>query len=227
MIGTSAEDASRRPYLSSMFIDAEHRRHEQRGLGPEVVLQVGVEVQVILRQVGEHRHVEAGAPDPAQGQRVAGHLHRGGGHPALGHDREQGLQVGRLRGGQRAGQPVPADPGLHPADQAGLVAGGAQPGLQQVGRGGLAAGPGHADEPQPARRVPVHPAGDLAQLAARIGEHEDRYPGWPRRGPGRPGRSAPPRRPRPPRRRRTRRRGPWSRAARRTGRRAPPRASRA
>ena len=34
-----------------------------------------------------------------------------------------------------------------------------------------------------ARRVPVHPAGDLAQLAARIGEHEDRYPGLRGAGP--------------------------------------------
>ena len=182
MIGTGAEDAAA-PVLVVDVHDADNGRHEQGRLGPEVVLQVRVEVQVILRQVGEHRHVEAGAPDPAQGQRVAGHLHRGGGHPALGHDREQGLQIGRLRGGQRAGQPVPADPGLHPADQAGLVARGAQAGLQQVGRGGLAAGPGHADEPQPARRVPVHPARDLAQLAARIGEHEDRHPGLRGAGP--------------------------------------------
>ena len=141
-----------------------------------------MEIQVILRQVGEHRDVEARARDPAESQRMAGHLHRRGGYPALGHDREQSLQIGRLGGGQGTGQPVPADPGLHPADQSGLVAGRAQPGLQQVGRGGLAAGPGHADEPQPTRRVPVYPAGHIAQFAPRIGEHEDRHPG--RRGAG-------------------------------------------
>ena len=121
--------------------------------------------------------------DPAQGQRVAGHLHRGGGHPALRHDREQRLQVGRLRGGQRAGQPFGPDPELDPADQAGQVPGRAQPGLDQVGGRGLAAGAGDADEPQPGRRVAVHPAGDLAQPAARVGEHEDRHAAGRRPGP--------------------------------------------
>src|SRR5207302_9208412 len=90
-----------------LVVDVNHaydRRHEQRRLGPEVVLQVGVEVQVVLRQVGEDGHVEAGATDPAQGQRVTRYLHRGGGYPALHHDREQRLQVGCLGRGQRAGQ---------------------------------------------------------------------------------------------------------------------------
>ena len=151
------------------------RRHEQRRLGPEVVLQVGVEVEVVLRQVGEDGHVEAGPRHPAQAERVARHLHRGGRHAALHHDREQRLQVGRFRGGQRAGQPLRPDPEFDPADQAGQVPGRAQPGLEQVGARGLAAGPGDADEPQPARRIPVHPAGDLAQPGARVREHEHRH----------------------------------------------------
>ena len=49
----------------------DHGRDEQRRLGPEVILQIGMEVQMILRQVGEDRHVEAGARHPAQAERVA------------------------------------------------------------------------------------------------------------------------------------------------------------
>ena len=202
------------------------RRHEQRRLGPEVVLQVGVEVEVVLRQVGEDGHVEAGTRHPAQAERVARHLHRGGGHPALHHDREQRLQVGRLRGGQRAGQPLLPDPELHPADQAGQVPGRAQPGLEQVGARGLAAGPGDADQPQPGSTDPRTPS-RRSRPAGRAGPRA-RTPArrwrWP--GPGRPGRSAPRRRRPPPRPRRTPPRARAHRAARRTGHQASPTGSR-
>ncbi len=160
----------------------DHGRDEQRGLGPEVVLEVGVEVQVILGQVGEDRHVEAGARDPAEAERVARYLHRGGGDPALGHDREQRLQVGSLRRGQGAGHHVRSDFGLYPAYQTGPVPGRGQAGFDQVRARGLAARPGHADQPEPARRVPVHPARDLAQPGTRVVEHEDRHPAG--HGPG-------------------------------------------
>ncbi len=150
---------------------------EQRGLGREVVLHVGVEVQVVLGQVGEDGHVVAGTRHPAQGQRVAGHLHGRGGDSALGHRGQQRLQVSGLGGGELAGQQVRADPGLHPADQAGHVAGHPQPGLDQVGGGGLAAGAGHADQPQPLGRVTVDPAGDLAEPGPGVVDHEHRHSG--------------------------------------------------
>ncbi len=57
---------------------------EQLGLGREVVVDAVVEVEVILGQVGEDGHVVAGAGDPPEGQRVAGHLHRGGPRPGAG-----------------------------------------------------------------------------------------------------------------------------------------------
>ncbi len=47
-------------------------------LGGEVVLDVGVEVEVVAAEVGEGRDVEDDAVDPAEHERVAGHLHRAG-----------------------------------------------------------------------------------------------------------------------------------------------------
>src|SRR5262249_61497592 len=94
---------------------------EQGGLRGEVLLQVAVEVQVILGQVGEDGHLVGGARHPAERQRVAGHLHRRRGDTAFGHGGEQDLQVGRLRGGEHALLGGTGYPGLHPADQAGQV----------------------------------------------------------------------------------------------------------
>ncbi len=136
-----------------------------------------MKVQVVLRQVGEHGRVVAGARHPAEGQRVAGHLHRGRCHAALRHHREQRLQVRRLRRGQRALHPLGADPDLHPADQAGLVPGGPQPGFGQVAGGGLAAGPGHPDHGHLRARVAVDPAGDVAEPVPRRRHHERGHAG--------------------------------------------------
>ena len=44
---------------------------EQRGLGGEVVVHVGVEIEVVLGEVREQRHVVDDAVDPVLGQRVA------------------------------------------------------------------------------------------------------------------------------------------------------------
>ena len=132
---------------------------------------------MVLRQVSEHRHVVPGAVDPAERQRMAGHLHRGRRHAALHHDGEQRLQVRRLRRGQRRANPLRTDPDLHPADQPGLVPGRAQPGLGQVAGGRLAACPCHPDHRHPVRRVAVDPAGDVAEPVPRRGHHEHRHAG--------------------------------------------------
>ena len=174
-IGTDASVTRRRPYRSATFTTptARVRRGEQLRLGPEIVLEPRVKVQVVLGEVGEHGDAVAGACDPAERQRVAGDLHRGRRHPALGHHGEQRLQVRRLRRGERRPDELGADPDLHPADQAGAVPGGAQPRLAQVACRGLAARPRHADHRHPVRRVAVDPAGDVAEPVARAGHHED------------------------------------------------------
>ena len=87
--------------------------------------------------------------------------------PRSSHHREQRLQVGGFRGGQRAGRHLAVDPGLHGADQAGLRPVGGQRGLQQVAGGGLAGCSGDADHRQPAARVAVDRPGDGAEQRPR------------------------------------------------------------
>ena len=74
---------------------------KSEALALEVVLDVGVEVEVVAAEVEEDRDVEDDAVDPAHHQRVAGDLHRAGRDLALAHHREEPVQVGRLRRGQR------------------------------------------------------------------------------------------------------------------------------
>ena len=123
---------------------------------------------------------EAGAVDPAEGQRVAGDLDRDRGHPALGHRRERRLQVGRLRRGAGARHRLPGHPGLDGADQPGAVAGRPQPLLQQVRRGGLAVGPGHPEHEHAGGRVAPDGRGQRAEDRPRVVRDEHRQPG--RRG---------------------------------------------
>lgn len=95
---------------------------EQPRLGLEVVGHVGVEVQMVLREVGEQRHVIAHPVDPVLSQGVAGDLHDDRVGPPLVHDRKDRVQVGGLRGGADRGQSLVADACLHRADESGASA---------------------------------------------------------------------------------------------------------
>ena len=74
-------------------------------LGKELLLCGGVflhgpvEVQVVLTQVGEHRHVEAEPRHPLQSQGMGGDLHHHVGTARLLHGAKQFLQLIALRGG--------------------------------------------------------------------------------------------------------------------------------
>ncbi len=97
-------------------------RREQGGLGREVVLEVGVKVQMVLRQVGEAGDVVDDPVDAAQHQRVAGHLHYARRGASLAHHREQRVQLRRLRCGTHAGKLLIAYPRLDGSDQTGAMA---------------------------------------------------------------------------------------------------------
>jgi hypothetical protein len=131
-----------------------------------------VEVQVVPRQVGEATDGEPGAVHPAEGQRVARHLHRHVRHAPLGHHREQRLQVRRFWRGERTREPLPRDPGLHGPDQPGRETGGPQPGIDHVGGRGLAGRAGDPEHRQTQRRLPVDPRGDRPEQLPRIVVHE-------------------------------------------------------
>ncbi len=111
---------------------------EQGGLRREVGLHGRVEVKMVLAEVGEGRAREPDPTDPVQGDGVAGDLHRRRGNALFDHDREQPLQVGRLRGGAHRRDRSTGHQRRDGAEQPRCVAGGTQPGLQQVCHGCLA-----------------------------------------------------------------------------------------
>jgi len=63
------------------------------------VLDVGMEVHVVVAEVGETRKVELEQLGAAQCQRVAGHFHHHVGEAVCDHGIEQPLQVGAFGGG--------------------------------------------------------------------------------------------------------------------------------
>lgn len=128
-----------------------------------------MEVQVIARQVGETADGEPDGVHPAEGQRVAGHLHHHGVDATLDHHREQGLQVGSLGRGQHARFLAAVDPDADGADEAGHPSGGPQPGLDQIRGGGLARGARHADDAHVFRWSAVHLRRQLAEHSSRRG----------------------------------------------------------
>ena len=71
-------------------------RANSAALGGEVVLDVGVVVEVVAGEVGEQGGGEAGARHPPLGEGVRGDLHRAGRVAGVAHPGEQGLQVDRV-----------------------------------------------------------------------------------------------------------------------------------
>ena len=168
---------------AGVVVDAHHRNVcvrrrlgvEQPRLGVEVVVHRRVEVQVVARQVGEAADREFHAVDPAESERVAGHLHHHGVDARLQHRRQQRLQLGRLGCGQRAWLIAPVDPHADRADQACHPPRGPQSCLDQIGRRGLTGGSGDPDDAQPLGRMAVDRGGQLAEHRPRIRVDQHRY----------------------------------------------------
>ena len=149
-------------------VDVDHThdratRLEQQRLGPEVLLDRPVEVEVIAAEVREHGGVERRAVDAVHRQRVRRDLHHDGAVAVAQHRREAGLQLGRLRRRERARQR---------ADHARRVAGGTQDRCDERAGRGLAAGAGDADDPERRRRVAVDGRRDRPEGAPRVVDHE-------------------------------------------------------
>ncbi len=117
---------------------------EQARLDPEVVLHVGVKVEMIPGEIRKHGHVEFDSTNPFQTQRVRGDFHRDSLDPRGEHLRQQTLQVNRLgrRLQRRNGAPAVAitdrsdDSRGHPRR--------GKDRLHQVGHRSLAVGSGYA-----------------------------------------------------------------------------------
>jgi hypothetical protein len=163
-----------------LVVDVDQRQarpvtREELALRGEVVVQVGVEVEVVAAQVEEDGDVEDHAVDPAEHECVAGDLHRAGVDLPLDHQREEPVQVGRLGRGQRRLDVDPVDPGAHRPDHGGRNSGGLQRELGQARGRGLALGAGHRDQPQVAGGVAVDVGRERAENGARVGHDEHRH----------------------------------------------------
>ncbi len=144
------------------------RGGEERRLRLEVVLHRPVEVQVILREVGEDGGIEDQSVDSAEGERMARHLHGDRVNPPLAHGSEQCVQVGRLRRGARTGELLIAKVDPRGADHAGREPRRAQSGLEQERGRRLAVRAGDTHQQQVVARSTVDLSGEVAQERAGI-----------------------------------------------------------
>ena len=170
---------------------------EQPPLGQEVVLHVGVEVEVVLREVGEDRRRPVDGVGAVQGERVARDLHddrvvAGGEHVG-----EGALQVDRLGRGARHGVLLAADDRGHGAEQAGRRPARLEQRAHEEGRRRLAVGAGDPDRGQPRGRVAGQRGGGGRHRGAHVVDEDLRHA----RCPAGAARRAPPRRARSRRRR--------------------------
>ena len=133
---------------------------EQPPLGEPIALERAVEVEMVLRQIREHRHVEREPLGARERERVRGHLHRHAPHPAVAHVREHRLQIERLRRRLVGRARLVAEHVLDRADHAGGETARAQQRFDQVRGRRLAIGPGDADERELARWVAIERAGE-------------------------------------------------------------------
>ncbi len=136
---------------------------------------------MVKTEVGEGADGETNPADPLIGHRVAGDLYHRRGDPVLAGDREQRVQVGRLRRRAHTVDDDVTDAGLHRADEAGGLTRGAQARLDKIGGGGLAGGSGDADDRQVRCRLAVRDRGGLAEHEPRLvhDEHHDVGSGGP------------------------------------------------
>jgi hypothetical protein len=116
-----------------------------------------MEVEVVLREVGEHRGRDPHALGPPQLQRVRGDLHRAGAVAAVEHLAERALEVDRL-GRRPDRRPLVARHHRgHGPEQAALAPGRLEQRADEERRGGLAVGARDPHYGQRGRGVPVEP----------------------------------------------------------------------
>ena len=152
---------------------AQAREAEQRPLGRPVGVHGAVVVEVVLREVGEHRHPHAAAGQPALVQANAAGLDGAGLEALVAHAGEGRLQqhgVGR-------GQAVVVQPRrLADAQRADHAAALAQLRLglgDPPGRRGLAVGAGDGDDVQRVGGLAEEGRGDLAGAGLQAGQRRD------------------------------------------------------
>ena len=130
-----------------------------------------MEVEVVLGQVGEQRHLEVDRVGPVQRQRVRGHLHHAGPVARLQHPPKGRLQIDRLRRRPLDLLLDPADDLPHRPQQPALHPRRLQHLPNQEGSGRLPIRPGNPNDPQLRRRIPPKPSRQRRHSRPRIRDH--------------------------------------------------------
>ena len=140
------------------IVDVDHRGVEpgpceQALLGRAVGLHRAVVVEMIAREIGEHREIERDRVDAALVERVRGHFHRDVARAFVAERREQTLHRDRIRRRARAFDDVADEAGAERADRRHAMARVVQRLREQVHGRGLAVGAGDADDGQRERGI--------------------------------------------------------------------------
>jgi hypothetical protein len=148
---------------------------EERGLDGDVLLEVAVEIEVVLREVREGDRGELGRHEPPLRDCDRRRFHRTGQVARLDHGTQRTLQIGRLRRRQARSLAAPADAPLHGAEQAAGALRGVQHRREQDRRGRLAVRARDADDLELAARLPVQRRGELRHTGACVVRHHLRH----------------------------------------------------
>ena len=139
---------------------------EQQRLGIPICFHGLVEIQMILRQIGERTDGKFDAVYAIQHQRMRRYLHDDMGTARIAHLCEQLVQFKRFRRGALGRQNLIANHVLVGADKADCVTLCLKNGLEQIRRCGLAVGAGDADHGHAVRRMVKIVGCHLCQRAA-------------------------------------------------------------
>ena len=152
---------------------------EQPGLGLQVGGVRAVVVQVLVRDAGDHRHVELAAGQAPLVEGVGGGLHHRPLPPAGQRLGQEGLHLHRLGGAGvgLVGARLAGRLGGHRADHPGAEAGPFQDRRGQGAGGGLAVRPGHPHHPQAGGGESVERGGEPAQGPGRVRDDHHRDAG--------------------------------------------------
>ena len=156
-------------------------RPKQQRLRLAVRLVGAVKVEVLVRDVGDHGHVERAAGDPVLGQPVRGGLQDGNLGAGVAHLGQVALDVGRVgRGGvQTRVVDLLADDGVHRADQTHAARGRFEDVEQQIRRSGFAVRAGDAHERHAAAGMTVPRRAQPGQRRPAVRHPDVRRPAGP------------------------------------------------
>ena len=141
---------------------------EEDPLRGEVVLEVFVKVEVVLREVREDGRGEMDAVRPLQRQRVRRHFHHRVAHAGVDHLREPLLQHDGIGRGAIGHEALVAGAVFDRADEADRLAGGVEDRLDHLRRRRFPRGAGDADERELVRGTAVEIRGDERERGAGV-----------------------------------------------------------